>query len=257
MTMAHDAEIHTLAAPYAVHALPPQEVTLFEQHLAECSACRSEVDEIRETSARLAQAEAVSPPPALKDRVMTRIATIRPLPPIVEPAAAPARAARGRARLAGWQRWWPRLALGAVAALVAVVAVLGGQLSSTRDQLDRSRAIGEQMRALVAAPDFRVVRASKDGSTGTVVMARSMDTAVVIADGMGPAPADHTYELWTVVDGDMRPAGLLGTTHDGQLGPFTAHGLDGAAQLGITVEPAGGSEQPTSAPVMVIDLPTA
>src|SRR5688500_6589979 len=66
MTIASDAEIHTLATPYALHALPADEVELFERHLAECSACRSEVDEIRETSSRLGLAMTTTPPPQMK-----------------------------------------------------------------------------------------------------------------------------------------------------------------------------------------------
>jgi hypothetical protein len=31
--------------------------------------------------------------------------------------------------------------------------------------------------------------------------------------------------------------------------------LGGTAQIGVTVEPAGGSRQPTTNPVMVVNLP--
>lgn len=274
MTMASDAEIHTLATPYALHALPADEVELFERHLAECSACRSEVDEIRETSSRLGLAMTTTPPPELRSRVMARIAGVRPLPPVPEvesDATEPDRetgpvagavdgvadgSGTGPARARAWQRWWPRIATGVAAAMTAAVVALAAQLADVRDDLERSQAIGAQLRELVEAPDVAMVRASDDGSNGTVLMARSIDTAVLIADGMDPAPDAHTYQLWFIEDGDMRSAGILGTSDDdGRLGPFTAHGLDDAGQLGITVEPAGGSEQPTTDPVMVIDLP--
>lgn len=258
--MTHDAEIHTLAAPYALHALPVGEVELFEQHLDECGACRIEVDEIRETAARLGWATEVVPPAALKERVMARIATVRPLPPLVDELdddADDAAVGDGGvvAPISPWRQWWPRVALGAAAAMAAVAVFLGAQLAGVRDDLAASQAIGAQMSELVAAPDFEVVRATESGSSGTVVMARSLDTAVVLADGMEPAPDDHTYQLWYVEGGTMRSAGLLGTTDEGRLGPFTASGLDTASALGITVEPAGGSEQPTTDPVMLIDLP--
>ncbi|HEY9412039.1 MAG TPA: anti-sigma factor [Jiangellaceae bacterium] len=269
MTMASDAEIHTLATPYALHALPADEVELFERHLAECSACRSEVDEIRETSSRLGLAMTTTPPPELKSQVMARIAGVRPLPPVPEVESDTAEPGRGTGPVAGsadgagagpaqaraWQRWWPRIATGVAAAMTAAVVALAAQLADVRDDLERSQAIGAQMRELVEAPDVAMVRASDDGSNGTVLMARSIDTAVLIADGMNPAPDAHTYQLWFIEDGDMRSAGILGSDDDGRLGPFTAHGLDDAGQLGITVEPAGGSEQPTTDPVMVIDLP--
>lgn len=259
MTMPPDAEIHTLAASYALHALPDDEVLLFERHLAECSACRAEVNEIRETTARLGEAAAITPPPELKSRVLTRIAGVRPLPPVVGAVSndeTPDQAS-GSAAPSGWRQWWPRLAVAGVAALAALVAVLGVQLGQVRSELEQSQASGAELRELVAAPDLEVVRADADGATGVVVMARSLDTAVLIANGMEPAPEGHTYQLWAFVDGAPHSAGLLGAPANGRVGPFTARGVAEAAQLGVTVEPAGGSEQPTSDPVMLIALPAA
>lgn len=264
MTMPPDAEIHTLAASYALHALPDDEVLLFERHLAECSACRAEVSEIRETTARLGEAAAITPPPELKARVLERIAGVRPLPPVVDAAtdspdssdhldtADQAPSPRGPL---GWQRWWPRLAVAAVAALAAVVAVLGVQLGQVRDELEQSQASGVELRELVAAPDVEVVRTSADGTTGIVVMSRSLDTAVLVADGLEPAPEGQTYQLWAFVAGAPQSAGVLGSSVDGRIGPFSAHGVAEASQLGVTVEPAGGSRQPTSDPVLLIGLP--
>ncbi|NED98910.1 anti-sigma factor [Phytoactinopolyspora halotolerans] len=255
MMMATNADIHTLAAPYALHALPDEDVELFEEHLAECSACAAEVEEIRETAARLGAAAAVSPPARMKDDVLRRIEQVRPLPPEVTDSGDDDRdTLRSGARRRAWRRWWGPIATGAVAALLAGIVVLGIQLNETREQLDRSQAIGAQMRELVTAPDMQVVQAEQGDSGGTVIMARSVDTAVLMVHGMEPAPAEHTYQLWFIDDDGARSAGLLGDTEDGRIGPFTAHGLADADHLGITVEPAGGSERPTTDPVMLIEL---
>jgi anti-sigma-K factor RskA len=248
MDMAQNAEIHTLAAPYALHALPEHEAIRFEGHLAACSTCRVEVDEIREAATRLGDAVEVTPPAVLKERVLTGIGAIRPLPPVVGTEAGDA------SQLAPWRRWWPRLVLGAAAALAAVVVVLGFQVADVRDDLATSRAAGAQMHALVTAPDFEAVQSSAGESTGTVLMARSRDLAMIVAAGMEPAPKGYVYQLWFVENGQMRSAGVLGVTHDGTLGPFSAHGLGNAGQVGITVEPDGGSIHPTTEPLMMIDL---
>ncbi|PSL02467.1 anti-sigma-K factor RskA [Haloactinopolyspora alba] len=253
MTMPTNADIHTLAAPYALHSLPPDEATTFEAHLGECAACRAEVDEIRETAARLGVSAAVQPPPELKEQVLARIREVRPLPPAGDRSDADAETGSARAR--ALRRWWPRVATGLVAAMAAGIAVLGVRLDDVQEELDRSQQIGAQMRQLADAPDLEMVRAEADGSRGTVLLSRSLDTAVLIADGMEPAPDEHVYQLWFIGDDGIRSAGVLGETDDGQVGPFTAQGVGGAGQLGITVEPAGGSEQPTTDPVMVIDLP--
>lgn len=240
-----DAGIHTLAAPYALHALPPEEARRFEQHLERCADCRVEVDELRETAARLGAATAVTPPPRLREEVLARVAEVRPLPPRVGAGRAPV-----------LRRWWPRVATGLVAALVAGIVVLGVRVGDLQDELDRSEQIGAQMRQLVEADDMEMVRVGSGDSQGTVLLARSLDVAVFIGDGMAPAPAGHTYQLWLMhADGGMVSAGVLGSPADGHVGPVTARGLTGVDRLGITVEPDGGSPQPTTDPVMLIDLP--
>jgi anti-sigma-K factor RskA len=252
MDMARDAEIHTLAVPYALDALPPDELELFERHRQDCSACRVEVDEIRETLTRLGRAVEVDPPTELKAQVMERIRSVRRLPPPAEPSV-PDRSQPSAQR---WRLWWPRLAVGVAAAMTVVVVVLASMLSDARSEVDHLEAAEAQVSTLLEAPDAELARATTDGATGTVVMARSLDTAVLVADGMEPAPDEQTYQLWYLADDGIRSAGLLGPTRDGRIGPFSADELENATALGITLEPEGGSEQPTTDPVMVIELPT-
>lgn len=245
MTRHEDADIHTLAAPYAIHALPPVEAQRFEAHLDRCPDCRAEVAELRETAARLGSAAAVVPPARMRENVMSRIAQVRPLPPVQQAAG-----------VSAIRRWWPKVATGLVAALVAGIIALGVRLDTVQDELDRSEQIGAQMRQLVEAEDMEMVRVRDDGSQGTVLVARSLDLAVFIGDGMAPAPADHTYQLWLMhEDGVVVSAGVLGSPPDGHVGPVTARGLAGVERMGITIEPDGGSPQPTSDTVMMIELP--
>jgi anti-sigma factor RsiW len=74
-----------------------------ETHLAECSACREELDELRSTVDLLHRMAVPPPPPYLATRVMARIA-------------------EGEARAAGWRGWLARLASPAVAASFAAAA---------------------------------------------------------------------------------------------------------------------------------------
>ncbi|TDC52483.1 hypothetical protein E1212_09155 [Jiangella ureilytica] len=246
MSRPADAGIHTLAAPYALHALPEDEARRFEAHLERCADCRVEVDELRETAARLGAVTAVAPPRRMREEVLARVAEVRPLPPRTAGGPAPV-----------LRRWWPRVATGLVAALVAGIVVLGIRLDDVQDDLDRSQQVGAQMRQLVEADDMQMIRVGEDGaSRGTVLVARSLDVAVFIGDGMAPAPEGHTYQLWLMhEDGPVVSAGVLGNPPDGHVGPVTARGLAGVDRMGITVEPDGGSPQPTSDPVMMIDLP--
>ncbi|MER7674013.1 anti-sigma factor [Kitasatospora sp. NPDC096128] len=243
------ADLHTLTGAYAAHALDPDESAEFERHLAGCPACAQEVAEFAATLARLGSAEAALPPPALKARVMAALPTLRQEAPHTIPA-------RGRRR--GRLAWgWPRLAL---AACLALAAAAGGVAVQQHQQAGQARARAAALQqqqdhfaGLLTAPDARTATGAAAGGAGvgTVVWSPSRGQAGFLAAGMPEPAAGSTYELWFNDAGTMRPAGLM-PTGDGVLlltGP-----LDGANGVGVTVEPAGGSTHPTTAPVMLLSF---
>ncbi|WP_432742561.1 anti-sigma factor [Streptomyces sp. JH002] len=242
-------DVHTLSGAYALDALPPVEREEFTRHLNRCEACAREVRELSETAARLARAVAVPPPPQLRENVMRRIATVRQDPP---PGAL--RALRRRTR-----RVLPGFAL--AAALAA--AVLGGttvwQWQSAREMQQEMQQAQEQAALLaqvIAAPDAVVSGGVlPGGGTGTVVVSAGMNRAAFVTSGMPAPPDGMVYQLWFDDHGAMRPAGMLdpAATDEAMLMDGT---LDGADGMGVTLEPAGGSPQPTSDPLAVMEFPT-
>ncbi len=92
---------------------------------------------------------------------------------------------------------------------------------------------------------------SERAGTATAVVFREADRAVLLVAGMPDAPADHGYQLWLIEGEDVRPAGML---DDREGAVVMVDGLDGADGIGVTVEPTGGSDQPTTDPVMVLSL---
>ena len=68
------SDIHALSGAYAVDALDDDERAQFEEHLAGCPACRSEVDSLREAAALLAETTVTAPSAELRDRVLADIA---------------------------------------------------------------------------------------------------------------------------------------------------------------------------------------
>ncbi|MER7725988.1 anti-sigma factor [Streptomyces sp. NPDC096323] len=256
-----DAALHTLTGAYALHALPESERREFERHLSDCEACSVEVRELSETATRLGLAVTAAAPRELRERVLREIATVRQEPPSAGRgvhASATARTAAGRTRR------WPAFAL---AASLAAAAGFGGvavwQSQEARDALKEARATqerSERLAGVIAAPDAQSRSGPlKGGATGTVVVSRSQDRAVFLASGLAEAPSGKVYQLWFDDGGTMRSAGLLhgsgavSTTYAALLdGP-----VDGATGMGVTVEPAGGSAQPTSAPLALMNLPSA
>ncbi len=89
------------------------------------------------------------------------------------------------------------------------------------------------------------------GAAAAVVSSRQQDRAVFIGAGLPDPGEGRTYQLWFDDHGTMRPAGLLrndgATVMDG--------GVRGAAGVGLTLEPAGGSPRPTGRPLLLLGLP--
>ena len=247
-------DLHTLTGAYALHALADDERERFERHAADCADCAREVRELSATAARLGLAVTASPGPALKDQVMRRITSVRQEPPRALPLTAlRAPGIRRRRRRPG--RW-------ALAAALAVAASLGGtavwQHERAQDAQEQARQAdrrGDQVAAVLTAPDARSRTAKlAGGASGTVVVSRSRDQAVFISSKMAKPPGGKVYQLWFDDAGTMRSAGLMdpGRTTEAVL---LEGSLDGASGMGITVEPAGGSPRPTSAPVALLGLP--
>lgn len=162
---------------------------------------------------------------------------------------------RRASRLPMSTRW-----LAAAAAALLVIAGVSGawaiRVQQQRDDALRQLAVaadapGAVMGKILAAPDAKVQEVSVPGG-GTVVLAHSRQDAVAGVLTLGlPQPAQgHVYELWLGdASGSMKPAGLVQGT--GTTWNELAGGIGSATVLGVTVEPAGGSKQPTTAPILV------
>ena len=211
------ADIHALSGAYAVGAVDDVERARFERHLQDCEACRSEVDSLREAAALLAETAVVAPPPGLRERVLAEAATVRPLPPLVAPEAAPQRRRRV-ARLAA-----------------AVVAIGAGGVVWQQTTEDEPLSRYEQV---LAADDAETLtRTFPGGATATVVRSKSLNEAVIATEDMPAAPAGHAYALWLQHDDQMVPAGVMPQGEDNQV--VLAGDAATADGVGITVETAG------------------
>jgi anti-sigma-K factor RskA len=229
-------DVHALSGAYAVDALDDIERAGFERHLAECADCRSEVASLREAGALLAEDAATDPPAELRDRVLAGIKTVRPLPPATE------------------ERPTRRFRLAVVAAAAAVITAIGVGGAITQPWNDDSSTTVTTADAVLAAPDARSASVDFDnGASATVTHSDSVGKAVLVTKKMPPPPEGMVYQLW--LDQPVRgmvSAGLMPVKADQTVV------LEGdaatAQQAGITIEPEGGSEHPTSNPVALFDF---
>lgn len=240
------SEIHALSGAYAIDALDDIERAQFERHLAECPDCRDEVDSLREASAVLAEAVAAPPSDALRERILGEIATVRPLPPLTVPALPERR-----------RRFRP---VALVAAAAAVIALGGGVVwQSVQDETTQQAptlSADQQIQQVLEADDHeKYTKQLPGGVTVTITRSTKLNKAVLETSGMDDLPSDKVYEMWFAQEGEgMVPAGLMESSN----GTFLMEGdAAGAIGAGITVEPAGGSTEPTLPPVTTLSFENA
>ena len=243
---------HTLAGAYAMDAVAEPDRARFERHLAGCDSCRQEIRGLREATAALAAAAAVQPPAALRNATLRAAGRTRQLPPAVIEAPAPWTGVRKRRR--------PRLALalaGALAAVVVAVAVVAGVAASgMQHRLDQAQSHDHAVALVLSAPDATMLSGPvSTGGTGTVVMSHRERALVFTAADLRVLPAAERYELWLIGATGSKPAGMVTAGPRGvMVVPMVVSGLAAGDSVGLTVEPAGGSPQPTSPPVLMISL---
>ncbi|MEV7829077.1 anti-sigma factor [Streptomyces subrutilus] len=220
--------MHEATGAYVADALSAGERAAFEAHLGTCPDCAREVRELAATAALLGRAVAVSPPPGMREAVLSRIRAL-PRDPAPAPAGPgelgertggaadddPAGATRpgagtaaGAAPRAGaesgpgpsgtrraparagrrWQRW-------ALAAAVAAVAGLGGvavwqaeQAGTARQDARRAEARVSALTEVLSAPDARPATA-KLPDGGTATVVSSRERDQAVFVARGmPAP---------------------------------------------------------------------
>ena len=222
-------DLHHLAAAYALDALDADERADFEAHFPDCEICGTEVIEYRETAARLA-VDPVEPPGHLRGRVLTEIARTRQLSPRAPVVDIEPR--RRRVAPTGFL-------YGAVAAAtLLIVGLIGFQLGSASPSDD-------QLVDLLATSDIVVEPLAGDGEAAvSVAWSAGSGEVAVVASGLDRLAGDRVYALWMLDAGGATRSVLFRPDDDGtvrELGELPGR----PTGWGITVEPAGGSPQPT------------
>ena len=254
-------DLHHLSGAYAVDALDDDERTSFEQHLAVCAACRAEVAELSAAAGSLASLTEATPPPSLRASVLSDIAQVRPLPPLTEDAGVPdADAPNAGVPDAGAPdaggtvlpiRHRRRTAWFAAAAAAAVIAIGGLAWSPWSDDAGSQSPMAQ----VTAADDAMTVRTTKDGATAEVAYSKQLGKAAISVTGMPPPPDGKSYQLWYVgPGGTATPAGLLGVDAEGSGQALLTGQATPTDKVAMTMEPAGGSAQPTTDPLVVLSL---
>jgi anti-sigma factor RsiW len=256
--------LHTLVGAYVMDAVSAADRASFERHLLTCEQCQVDVRGLREAAARLAAAASVPPRAELREQTMQAAARIRQLPPLVD--GQHGRRRMGYQWMRSWQLrvpwlglgarpWLARVAAGAAVILAVTATVFGLHMASMQNRLTAAEQRDAVIAAIVGARDATTLTAHvSTGGRATVVMSHHADALVFIASGLARLPASKAYELWLMGPAGDRPAGMLPPGRHGMTGPMVVDQLTRGDHLAMTVEPAAGAPQPTSAPVVMVGL---
>lgn len=217
-------------------------------------------------------AEPVTPRPELKAALFAAIQTTPQLPaepeaapaPVLTPVPAPeavpaapdapvAESTTPAARTAQ-RRWFARPAIIAASAAAAVILFFGGTIvGGAIAGHDSTQQQASALAQINAAPDAqRASAAVTGGGTATLVWSAQLGTSALIANDLPNLPNDKTYELWYIREGKATPAGTMDAAGAGSTWKVLAGTMKAGDTVGVTVEPSGGSPQPTTNPIVAI-----
>lgn len=235
--MSHDEMLDNVAL-YALGVLPAREAADVAAHVLSCDECRAEYELLRPAVTAVgysaeADGRTAAPSFMLKTRLMKQVRSTKP-----GRSAGTARSSASR---------WPTLV---AAACFAVAVGAGLWNASLRERVGRDESRIAQQSAVIAdvtAPDAKRYRF---GQGSVVVRGHNLYIAM---QALEQPPKGKVYQAWTLPKGSKTMAPSI-TFRPGAFGeavlrlPVSANAVVAVA---VSVEPAGGSKQPTTKPIAV------
>ena len=231
--MGHERYRDDLAA-YALGALEEPEAAELRRHLADCDACRMQLQSLQSAVELLPRSvEQLGPPAGLGKRLMA----------IVRAEARDASRARVEsAEPKRWRDWgillW-RPATAVAASTLLIVGAAGGYLLHESD---------DPGSVVTARPS----PAAPSNVAGT--LERADGSAILTMSRLPALPPNEVYEVWVKHDRTLEPSSLFVSRRDGTAEAAVPGPLDDADAVLVTREPRGGSRHPTSPPLLSADL---
>jgi anti-sigma-K factor RskA len=220
----HETRRDDIAA-YLLGSLEPGEAAEMEQHLAACEECRTELEWLRPAVRVLPESvERVEPPAQLRSRIMGE----------VEADAAQ----KSGIRLGGRMRALSLRPAVGLAALALLVAGVGGY--AIRDSGSGSST------TTVAAGHAPGVTAKmvRDGDSGTLRLTN-----------VHQLPSSEVLQAWVQRGKRIESAKTLFVANRDGTATAVIDDMQGVNTVMVTAEPRGGSNYPTSEPIVSVAIP--
>lgn len=242
--MENDSHILELIPAYALECLERDEAQIVAAHLEECNECQKALSSFLEVAGQLAYAvPQVDPPASVKASLMRRVQAGQQPGPATLPR---------KSWLEAVQDFFAQLSPAWVIASLAVVGLLVFSNLFLWDQVRELRAEQQMTMAVVGlnATEFA------PGSSGTIVISRDGLYGTLVVENLPILDETQQYQLWLIQDGQRTNGGVFSVGYHGYASQeiHSEQPLGSFTSFGITIEPAGGSPQPTGEKVLGGDL---
>ncbi len=222
----HEMRRDELAA-YLLGALDPAEAAELERHLAGCEECRAELTWLRPAALTLPESvERIEPPAELRMRIMEE----------VQADSSQRSGARG-GLFSGRRRSILRPAVGFAVVLAIAAGVAGYAIRDSDSGSSSSTVIAGK------APRVRVTMV-RTGSVGTLHFAH-----------LHQLPPDEVLQAWVRRGKRVESAKTLFVPNRDGTATAVIDDMRGVNTVMVTAEPRGGSNHPTSEPVVALAIP--
>lgn len=256
-----DDVARSLLAAYALDAVDDDERRAVEDLVARDPEAAAELDELRAVTAAIAATDEVAPPTAVRASVLEQVARTQQVAPtqqvartqqvaptqqetggVVDPPGAGVVVPLRPRRVAAW-------GLAAAAAVVVGIAVPGVVAWQQHERAVQAEARADLLTELLAEPGATVLAGALTGGGEAVAVLTEARGAVVV-EGLPELDGDRVYQVWAMRDGVPVPAGFL-DARSGRASEVLADYRPGDG-VALSVEPEGGSAQPTTTPLVVL-----
>jgi anti-sigma-K factor RskA len=234
--MSEETHVLDLLPAYALDSLEADEVRRVEEHLSACLICRNESNAFQTVAHQLSfAAPDALPSPELKNRLLQRVQATRPQPRATVPV--PSRS------------WLERLLPAWSLASLFFILVLGGfslSLWQRVDRLEYATSPGGMRAVPLTASD------ATSEATGYVLISADGQDGALVVDGLPPLGENQQYQLWLTREG-QKTSGAIFSTDENDYGGTrirVPRSLLEYSSVGVTIEPTGGSPQPTGPRVL-------
>lgn len=242
-------ENNDAAGAFVLNAMSPDERETFQQRMGVDPDLRSEVDELRKVTEAMSLYLIEEPPPTVKDAVMSLILSEPQLDRIASESTVVSEDLATVAVLSE-RRAIRRGSLAALSAMAAAFLVIVGFVA-----LDTpSSTVDDQIAAALADPMASVeVLQNETGMLRVITLPNSED-AVLVGSGLPALDDAQTYQLWAIDSAVEDAAPVSAGTFDlsdGEIRAILRRTSVNDPVWAVSIEPAGGSPQPTGEIVLI------